>query len=101
MKKTKFIKISTAERIPDPGIHIVIDHEGQLLLSRFNKYSTEEWFKTNYEYWLLEVDDIEEELKETLKETCTELGKAITKLSLTIHKVEKFQEQINEIRNNK
>jgi 2-hydroxy-3-keto-5-methylthiopentenyl-1-phosphate phosphatase len=97
---TKFIYISTEEEMPEYGTHIVISYDGQLLLSRYNKYSTEEWFKSNYKFWLKEVTDVEIELKELLKETHSMLENSIESLTSAKQKIEYYQEQLKTIREN-
>lgn len=98
--KTKFIKVSTSEKLPEPGTRVVIDKNGLVLTSRFHeRFSTDEWWLGNYKFWLCEVPDIEEELKETLKSTHLDLETAITALTATKEKIEYYQETINNLRN--
>lgn len=98
--KTKFIKVSTSERLPEPGTRVVIDKNGLILTARFHeRFSTDEWWLGNYKFWLLEVPDIEEELKETLKSSHLELETAITTLTAAKEKIEYYQETINNLRN--
>lgn len=95
---TKFIYIITEEQLPEYGRHIVIDYSGRRLLSQYNAYSTPELFKSNYKYWLLEVPDVEENLKETLNETHILLKDSIDKLIDATKKIEEYQQQIKENR---
>lgn len=97
---TKFIYIPTEEEMPEYGTHIVISHDDQLLLSRYNKYSTEEWFKSNYKFWLKEVTDVEVELKEMLQETRSLLENSIDSFNKAKEKIEYYQEQLKTIRQN-
>lgn len=98
--KTKFVKVSTSERLPEPGTRVVIDKNGLVLTSRFHeRFSTDEWWLGNYKFWLCEVPDIEEELKETLKRTHLDLENAITALTAAREKIEYYQETINNLRN--
>lgn len=98
--KTKFIKVATSKRLPEPGTRVVIDKNGLVLTSRFHeRFSTDEWWLGNYKFWLMEVTDIEEELKETLKSTHLDLETAITALTAAKEKIEYYQETINNLRN--
>lgn len=98
--KTKFILIPTSERLPEHGTWIVKDNDGRTLLTRYNDYSTPEYFKENYKYWLLEVPDIEEQLKETIKTAIDTIDKSMNELSVSKQKIEEYQQQINDIRKN-
>ena len=93
--KTKFIRKST-EEIPEYGTYVVIDYDGQMLLSRYNIRTTEEWFKSNYKYYLVEVEDIEQELQETIEKAKYNINLAIDSLSNSLKKIEYYQEKINE-----
>lgn len=98
--KTKFIKVATSERLPEPGTRVVIDKNGLVLTSRFHeRFSTDDWWLGNYKFWLMEVPDIEEELKKTLNSTHLELETAITALTAAKKKIEYYQETINNLRN--
>lgn len=100
MASTKFVRIPTSERLPEPGTRVVIDKNGLILTSRFHEiFSTDEWWLGNYKFWLREVPDIEEELKETLKSTHLDLENAITALTAAKEKIEYYQETINNLRN--
>jgi len=100
MAKSKFIRIATSERLPDPGTRVVIDKNGLILTARFHeRFSTDEWWLGNYKFWLREVPDIEEELKETLKSTHLDLENAITALTAAKEKIEYYQQTINNLRN--
>lgn len=100
MASTKFIRIPTSERLPEPGTRVVIDKNGLVLTSRFHeRFSTDEWWLGNYKFWLMEVIDVEEELKETLKSTHLDLENAITALIVAKEKIEHYQETINNLRN--
>lgn len=100
MQRTKFIKVNTSEKLPEPGTRVVIDKNGLILTARFHeRFSTDEWWLGNYKFWLLEVPDIEEELKETLKSTHLELENAITALTVAKGKIEYYQETIENLRN--
>lgn len=91
---TKYIMIPTAEKTPDYGQYIVLDNEGQLLITRYNEYSTEEWFKRNYPFWLRKVPDIEIELQQTLNETHGLLTDSIDLFIGAKRKIEEYQKQI-------
>lgn len=98
--KTKFVKVSTSDRLPEPGTRVVIDKNGLILTARFHeRFSTDEWWLENYKFFLMEVPDIEEELKETLKNTHFELETAIAALTAAKEKIEYYQETINNLRN--
>lgn len=100
MASTKFVRIPTADRLPEPGTRVVIDKNGLVLTSRFHeRFSTDEWWLGNYKFWLREVPDIEEELKETLKSTHLDLETAIAALTAAKEKIEYYQETINNLRN--
>lgn len=100
MANSKFIRIPTSERLPEPGTRVVIDKNGLVLTSRFHdRFSTDEWWLGNYKFWLMEVIDVEEELKDMLKSTHLELENAIAALTATKEKIEYYQETINNLRN--
>lgn len=94
MANSKFIRIPTAERLPEYGTWIVINYKGEKLLSRFNKITDEELFKQDYEFWLCEVPDTEEELKETLKSILDLIDKSTKEFEKAKNKITEFQKRI-------
>lgn len=68
MSKTKFIKVQVSERLPDKeGIIVAIDKKGVLKTSELSSITNMETFNLNYDYWLEEIPDREEEMKDMLK----------------------------------
>lgn len=67
--KTKYIKVATSDRLPDKfGITGVIDTKGIIKTTEFLITTNEEIFRVKYDYWLKEVPDHEEEMREMLEE---------------------------------
>lgn len=69
--KTKYIKVSVSDRLPEiAGYYFIINRAASIQIGHFNGRSFAESF-IDPEYWLLEVPDYEEEMKEMLEELTT------------------------------
>lgn len=71
MPKTKYVEIKIENRLPESeGYYLAkLPDEGQVMDAYFFNPEDEYdvlWWKTNAEYWLEEVPDYEEEMKEML-----------------------------------
>lgn len=71
--KTKYIKVAVSDRLPEESDYFNTD-DGWV---QFNKYDKKFWLEGVYEvhpqYWLEEIPDYEEEMREMLEKVCTEL----------------------------
>lgn len=94
MPNTKFIRIKTADEVPGLGTYIVINYKGELLMSRYGRNSTDESFRADYEYFLREVMDVEQEMEQVLKSTHETLEKSIKDLEEAKQKIEFYQQEI-------
>lgn len=66
MSKTKYIKVPVSERLPEAsGTYLTISRLGVKMQSYFNKGRFEGFLEP--EYWLEEVPDREQEMKEMLE----------------------------------
>lgn len=77
MKNSKYIKVSVSERLPEKEGKYLIYHKGfrTTLQSHFDPDDQEsiDYYNNNIEYWLQEVPDYEDEMKEMLEECVLQL----------------------------
>ncbi|MGI9582616.1 hypothetical protein ACR1PO_15580 [Chryseobacterium sp. RRHN12] len=66
MKNSKYIKVSIYERLPKYGWAVVENGCGEILTVLFNPNTNVKKFKSNYIFFLEEVPDYEDEMKEVL-----------------------------------
>ncbi len=79
--RTKFIKVSTSDRLPekDGDYYVKMRHLSDLQLYYYlDPLHDKEYMNKHVEYWLDEVPDYEEEMKEMINELILELNPATT-----------------------
>ncbi|MBE4949934.1 hypothetical protein [Chryseobacterium culicis] len=73
--KTKHIKVSVSDRTPETaGYYFIINRAASIQIGHFNGRSFAESF-IDPDYWLEEVPDYEEEMKEMLAKCMLEFGR--------------------------
>ncbi|WP_288435318.1 hypothetical protein [uncultured Chryseobacterium sp.] len=66
--KTKYIKVSVSDRLPETaGYYFIINRAASIQIGYFNGRSFAESF-IDFDYWLEEKPDYEEEMREMLEE---------------------------------
>ncbi|MEE6130239.1 hypothetical protein V2E39_22765 [Chryseobacterium arthrosphaerae] len=66
--KNKYIKVSVSDRLPKYGWAVVENEYGEILTVLFNPNTNVKKFKSNYKFFLEEVPNYEDEMKEMLEE---------------------------------
>lgn len=67
-QKTKYIKVSVSDRLPRYGWAVVEKKNKEISTVLFNPNTNEKTFRLNYDFFLEEVPDYEEEMMDMLKE---------------------------------
>ncbi|MHA7823665.1 hypothetical protein ACVVIH_12955 [Chryseobacterium arthrosphaerae] len=77
--KTKYIKVSVSDRLPDDNVDVIMIDEfgvvGEGKRSGDNWWSYGAVLEGSIEYWLQEVPDYEDEMKEMLSKCMLEFGR--------------------------
>lgn len=100
--KTKFVKIPIKLRLPEPGTIIVFDKKGNTMTSRFSEtLSTPEFWAVNYECFLEEVVDAEEDIKDVIEDVETSLNNSINVLSEARERIQYYKQEIKRLTDEK